>query len=217
MIPKKVYKIWIGKNPLPDKFTPYLTTWDILKDAGFEIVEIDNKHIDHCLIDTNSKCVEWCIEKRNYTVLNHYLRYWLMYKYGGHYMDLDVQVIKPFDFTEGLIIGMESESHINNCVMVSEPYHKFFFDCMERMDNMYFRQPEIELATGPRLVSNLIYQFTNFSRRFLESEFKTDYKGFKINIVPVSYFSGRKWHEKFNEKQIKPESYTHHHYLHSWK
>ena len=213
-IPKIVYKIWLGNNEMPTHFEKYVDTWRSVLGPEWEIHPIGNTIVPGI---ADRPCVKWCCESGNYTVLNHYVRYYLLYNFGGVYMDLDVEMFRPFDFKSGLIIGMESERWINNHCIISEPGHKLMEDCMDWMDYMDFGMPEIELSTGPRLISNLIYMHTNFKYRFLDQPYLTHYKGSILTVMPERCLSGHRWYQKYDPKEVKNDTYCVHHYNHSWK
>lgn len=212
----QIYKIWIGPNPVPEVFKKYTDTWAIL---SYNIIDIGNEIIDEILKERNSTMMEWAVEKGNYTVINHYIRYWLLWKYGGIYMDLDVQVVRDWDFVQGgAYVGMESERWINNHVMVStEPEHWLFSDLMQEMDEMSPNRPEIELDTGPRLITNVITENTKFKYRFINDPVELEYYSDRLTVMPERCLSGHRWYQKFDPKEIKEDTYAVHHYLHSWK
>jgi mannosyltransferase OCH1-like enzyme len=217
-IPKIVWHIWIGYNPIPENLKAHVKTWKILEDAGYEIIPVGNADVDYCIDKMQSRCLEWATKNKKYTIVNHYLRYWFLWMNGGVYMDLDVEVIKPFDFTEGCILGMESERWINNHCIITEESQQIFKDAMDYMDAMdYDYTHEIELETGPRLISNLVYKNTTFKHRFLDQPYKCDYKGQPMTILPERYFSGHRWYQKFDPKEITEDTYCVHHYAHTWK
>jgi mannosyltransferase OCH1-like enzyme len=211
----KLYKIWVGTSEPPDIFKQYTDTWDL---SGCEIVDVDNTWINTCLMDTNSRMIKWALDNHKWALVNHYLRYWILYKFGGAYADLDVQFVKAIPFSGvGCWIGMESERWINNCVMVSSVYHPFFHDCMDFMDNIDFDTPEIELETGPRLVTNLIEKYTKWHHCNLPEPVRLDYKLHAITVLPCRYFSPHRWNQTFDPSEIVKDTITVHHYCHSWK
>jgi mannosyltransferase OCH1-like enzyme len=215
MIPNQIYKIWIGENPIPDQFNRFLSTWD---KSGCEIIEIGNKDVLDCIAATESRLMIHAMNVKNYTLLNHYLRYWILYNRGGLYADLDVEFIKPIDFDDtGLIIGMESERWINNCFMATTPKHQFFADCMDYMDNMDFDTMEIELETGPRLVTNLIQKWTSWRPKFMKDIESYVYVNQLVAVYPERYFSPFRWYQKYDTSCVKSDTCTVHHYCHSWK
>ena len=199
MIPKVIHKIWISENPTPEKFKKYTDTWNLsdcdVWEWGYPGGEVN--------LFKNSKCVKWCIKNKNNVVLNHYYRYYKLHYFGGIYLDLDIEVVKPFDdlLNNKFVIGYESDTWINNAVMMGEAGSKFMKDCLDCMDNMDLTIPEVELETGPRLVTKLIK----------ENQYDD------VTVLPERYFSPHRWYQKYDPKEITPDTYCVHHFEHSWK
>jgi hypothetical protein len=89
MIPKRIYTAWVGPKPYPDY--PFLHTWDILRANGYEIIELDNRDIVH------SPFVDAMIGVCQWGAVADYMRMFYVYRTGGIMMDIDVEVLKPFD------------------------------------------------------------------------------------------------------------------------
>lgn len=210
----RIYKIWIGPNPIPDHFKQYTDTWSRIIDA--EIIDIGNE----CLYEIrHSAAVQWAQKHNNWAVLNHYLRYWLLYDRGGIYMDLDVEVIRDSMTWRSthIELGMELPNWINNHVMIAnESNSQFFLDCMLAMDTMpYDQMQEVELNTGPRLVTRMLCSYG-----FVPSEINkpvTMYVNDNITIHPERVFSPHRWNQTFHPDEIKEDTLAVHHFAHSWK
>lgn len=215
-----IYKIWVGDHPVPDAFTPYTDTWHV---AGTEhrIIDVGNQHVDMYMNFIDSRLLTYAVANKKWPLVNHYIRYALLFHVGGIYMDLDVQVVRPFALDMGyqLHIGMESERWVNNCVMIcGKPGHKFFKDCMDYMDAIDFDMPEIELETGPRLVTNLIERHTRWCPGLMDCSQVYQYqKDDYIYVHPERTFSPHRWYQTFHPDEIKADTFTVHHYHHSWK
>lgn len=215
MIPRQIFKIWVGDNPQPKDFDKYIDSW---QNSQCLIVPINNSDIELCYFETRSDFLKWAVDNKKWALVNHYLRYWLLFKNGGIYMDLDVQVIKTFPvFANCLHIGMESERWLNNCFMASNPGHTFFSDCMSFMETIDRNTKEIELETGPRLVTNMIAKYTDWKPHLMDSKELHEYKDNFVSIYPERYFSPHRWYENYTTSEITPDTITVHHYCHSWK
>lgn len=97
------------------------------------------------------------------------IRYLIMHKYGGVYLDLDYEVLKPFDFgNHKLILPMnrskafgDEHDALGNCIFASVPNHKFWDDVINDLKN---NPPKIDNygevidATGPGLLTRIYYQ-----------------------------------------------------------
>ena len=106
--------------------------------------------------------------------------------------------------------------------MAAPAGHRFFLDCMESMDTISFDKHEIELETGPRLVTDLIEQNTGWKPKKMDIiqawtyQLHLNYNFRVVKVYPERYFSPFRWYQKFTPDCITPDTYTVHHYCHSW-
>ena len=94
------------------------------------------------------------------------IRYLILYKLGGVYLDLDYEVLKPFDF-EKISIILPLEENINegssikwigNCFLASVPGHKFWHDVLNDLQNnppVVTDHSQVIKATGPMLLTRI--------------------------------------------------------------
>lgn len=120
IIPRTIYQIWIKKTP--ESEIPPQTQ----KFIGDVRVWCHSHNYNHVLIDENSdiykECVDqskFCrreIEKHNSTfcgALSDYIRLYVIDKFGGIYLDTDVQIISDFNgfLVNEFFIGNEPKEH----------------------------------------------------------------------------------------------------------
>ncbi len=93
-------------------------------------------------------------------------RYLLMYAMGGMYLDLDYEMLRPYDFSGCQILLPQERSlsygdksnDIGNCILASVPDHPFW---REVIDHIHENPPNIESymdvvgATGPGLLTKI--------------------------------------------------------------
>lgn len=100
-------------------------------------------------------------------------RYFLMYKYGGLYADMDYLMFKPFDLLDyNVVIPMNRDldnygkiTSLGNCIFASKPNHSFWKSLMDTLftldrkslpssgfDNVYE-------STGPIFVYNMYNKY----------------------------------------------------------
>lgn len=86
-------------------------------------------------------------------------RYLILYKYGGFFIDLDMECLKPLDrFTQfgGLIVAKMSdndtqsyaEHNIPNSWMASTKGHPLLEDILTSLSNRYEKDTSVESTTG---------------------------------------------------------------------
>ena len=191
MIPKTLHCIWLSGKPMPEKFQKYVDTWKfVMPDYQINYVTLENlKH---------SSFVDKALEKEMYTVANHYVRCQEVYDKGGIYLDLDIEVIKKFDdlLSNKFFAGWEDKMSVNNAVFGAVAGHEFLKRCMDEMEKFDFSHKDIELETGPRLVTRNIDA--------------------TLQLYPSEYFYPYHYTEKYSPNCIKPNTHAVHHWASSW-
>lgn len=92
MIPKIIHYCWFGKNPKPKDVLKCIESWKkYLPD--YEIKEWNESNYDVC------KCqyMADAYKEKKWAFVSDYCRIDVVNRYGGIYLDTDVEVIKSFD------------------------------------------------------------------------------------------------------------------------
>lgn len=107
MIPKVIHYCWFGGNPLPKSAQKCIASWrKYLPD--YEIKEWNESNFDVNIIPYTAEAYK----AKKYAFVSDYVRFWILYKYGGLYFDTDVEVIKNMDdiIAKGPFMGCENEA-----------------------------------------------------------------------------------------------------------
>ena len=114
MIPKVIHYCWFGGKPLPESAVRYIESWKKYM-PDYEIREWNESNFD---IDS-VLYVKQAYEAKKYAFVSDYVRFWVLYRYGGIYFDTDVEVIRPLDdiLAKGAFMGCEIS--LNGCVNVA--------------------------------------------------------------------------------------------------
>ena len=91
MIPKIIHYCWLSGNPIPKNLEDCMKSWKKkLPDYKFMLWDFNR-------FDINSSIwVREAFNAKKYAFAADYIRLFALYNYGGIYMDMDVEVIKPF-------------------------------------------------------------------------------------------------------------------------
>lgn len=92
MIPKIIHYIWIGKNPLPKEMQECLDSWKRYM-PEYELKCWD----DSTLGEFSNVFMNEALEEHKFAFASDVIRLYVIYKYGGIYMDTDVMVYKSFN------------------------------------------------------------------------------------------------------------------------
>lgn len=87
--PKIIHQIWLGDKKMPRQFSSYMESWKRFHPKWKYILWTDT---DFPLINTNV-----FNQTDNFGIKSDVLRYEILYKFGGLYVDLDFECFKPLD------------------------------------------------------------------------------------------------------------------------
>lgn len=92
MIPKTIHYCWFGRNPKPELIENCIASWHKYC-PDWEIVEWNE---DNYNVNKNSFMQE-AYQCRKWGFVPDYARFDIVYRYGGVYLDTDVELISPIE------------------------------------------------------------------------------------------------------------------------
>jgi mannosyltransferase OCH1-like enzyme len=137
MIPKIIHYCWLSNDPVPVDYERCMATWKV-KLQGYEFMLWDAKRFD-----INSILwVKQAFEVETYAFAADYLRLYAVYNYGGIYLDMDMEVVKPFDPLLQSDLMLAYENHISKNIEAgcfgAERGHPYIKKCMEYFETKPF-------------------------------------------------------------------------------
>ncbi len=152
MIPKIIHQIWVGPNPLPEKYAPLVA----------KIGPMHSDWVHHLWTEDNlpedTIRNEWRERLRMPAERSDLLRLELLYKFGGIYLDIDFDVLKRLDpilSMAPIVVGNLKEWRVNNAFMATVPGHPVMRAMIdEAMPRIYFGLDKE--ASGSLFVDNML-------------------------------------------------------------
>lgn len=210
MIPKIIHYCWFGGNPKPAIIERYINTWREHL-SGYEIIEWNEDNFD---VMATSWARE-AIECKKYAFVSDYVRLEVLYKYGGIYLDTDVEIIKPFDDLLHLpyFIGSEYTIHgINTATIGVEKQSLWIKTCLEHYNNRHFIvKGRMDLRVNPELIKDILLR-NGYNIRNITTFADFSYRPNDFNIFPAIWFSPI----KKGQCMQSDSTYAIHHYAASW-
>jgi len=241
-IPKILHYIWLGKK-LPVQYKPFLETWlanhpdwtfvfwvdnpenyDLGKVfEGFTFndlkkylnVPIDNEK--RIVMDVKNLTFEnrkFFDETRNYGQRSDILKWEVVYRFGGVYIDVDFESIKPldmlnymYDFYTGIQPLDTSFIQLGAALFAARPGHPILKHCVQTIKDDWYNN-QIIVATGP----------LHFTKSYCAVVAKKENNGLINGVLPASYLYPCGYDEQRLPRKnwIKPESFAVHHWAGSW-
>lgn len=140
MIPKTIHYCWFGRNPKPKLAEKCIKSWKKYC-PRYEIIEWNEDNFD---IFSAPVYVQQAYEAKKWAFVTDYVRLWAMTKFGGIYMDTDVELIKPLDkfLSHKAFSGFEDGVNIPTGIMASEKEFPLFEEFLHYYDNASFKNAD---------------------------------------------------------------------------
>lgn len=109
-IPKIIHYCWLGDNPKPQSVLKCISSWKKFC-PDYKIKEWNESNLDISM----NEYTRQAYEAKAWGFVPDYLRLWIVYTYGGIYLDTDVQMVRSFDslLKEKGFAGFEDNEHIS--------------------------------------------------------------------------------------------------------
>ena len=133
MIPKKIHYVWVGGNEKNNTIKQCMKTWGKHLE-GYEVIEWNENNFD---IDSHP-FVKAAYKAKKWAYVSDYIRAYVIYKYGGIYLDTDILVLDNFDrfLNNRAFVGFENPQYPFTAVFGAEPGHPLVKDMIEYYDSL---------------------------------------------------------------------------------
>ena len=208
IIPKIIHYCWFGGKEKPELVKKCIESWKKqLQD--YNIIEWNESNFDVNMLEYTKQAYM----KKKYAFVADFARLWVLQKYGGIYLDTDVEVLKSLNcfLTDEMFCGFESPNGVNpGLVLGAKKEHPLFEELMFFYKNNNFIN-ENKVINTYTTVQNM----TDVLRRhglILNCNMTQRIDG--IAIYPQITFCPDK--NTRDSKRYSKETYTAHHYMASW-
>lgn len=175
MIPRIIHQLWEDKIPLPDVFLEFANTWKKFN-PSWKYVFWDKTKM-YSFINEYYPNYIYVLQEYKYDVQRwDVIRYLILYKFGGVYIDFDYECIESLDNLLGdkdCCFGLEPEEHamifqknivISNAFIAIRPKHPFMKLILETVKHSSSVSDEklkyVLETTGPHLLTNLYEKYS---------------------------------------------------------
>ncbi|WP_377519779.1 glycosyltransferase family 32 protein [Priestia megaterium] len=206
MIPKTIHYCWFGENPLPDLTLKCIESWKKYC-PDYKIIEWNESNFDVNSINYTAEAYR----TKKYAFVADYVRFEILYQYGGIYLDTDVEIVKPIDdlLQHSIFFGREEVNRVNpGLIMGCEPQNRFVGDMINLYKGVQFLNED----------TKSLKTIVDYTTEMLVSRGWTPtseiQKVEEIAIYPVEFFCPKSY--KTGVMTIMENTYTIHHFDSSW-
>ena len=206
-IPKTIHYCWFGRGPKPELAKKCIESWKKYC-PDYEIIEWNEDNFDI----RSMTFTEEAYRSKKYAFVTDYVRLYVMYTYGGIYMDTDVEVIKNLDdvLHYQAFSGFESVDRVPTGIMAFEKGMPLLQELIDYYDNRHFlnHDGEMDMTTNVEIITNIL----SSHGLLLNGQFQI-VDGFAL--FPPDYFCPKDLQTL--DVNITKNTYTIHHFNGSWQ
>lgn len=197
VIPKIIHYCWLSNNPIPEDLKKCMDSWkEKLPDYEFMLWNFDR-------FDKNSSVwVQQAFDSKKYAFAADYIRLFVVYSYGGIYLDMDIEVLKPFDdlLTQNIMLAYESADRkgIEAGCFGAEKNNAYIGDCLSYYKDRQFIKNDGSFDTIP--LPSIMESFLPFHKN--------------LDIRDWHFFTNKSYITGLIE--ATKDSYAVHHFAGSW-
>lgn len=208
-IPHIVHYCWFGKQEKPELIQRCIASWERLL-PGYEICEWNEDNFDVGMIPYTVQAYE----RRKYAFVSDYARLWVLQRYGGIYLDTDVEVLKPLDafLQHPCFFGFESDRGVApGLIMGCTKDHPILLELMA-----YYQQNNFVSEDG---MINTYTTVQNCTDVLLRHGLKLD-ASLRQTLDEITVYEKNVFCPDATAREsghYAPETVTAHHYAASWR
>ena len=148
-IPKVIHYVWVGNKSLTPLAEECIASWKrYLPDYKFKLWNESNSPMTH-------HYVQKMYSEKKWAFVADYIRFWVLEKEGGSYLDTDTEVLKSFNslINHSVFFGKTKDGVTAAGVIGAVPHHQVMKDILAIYDNDF----EYSFTrTSPRTVTDIL-------------------------------------------------------------
>lgn len=209
MIPKIIHYCWFGDKSLGESEFACIETWKKML-PDYRIFEWNEKNFS---LENTCEYVKQAYSEKKWAFVSDYVRMAVLYKYGGIYLDTDVEVIRSFNplLDENAFICSESLYSMCTATIGAKKHADIILEFLRLYNNRSFVvNGKIDYSPNSKLLFNYLHdKYGYISNNNICNINK------KITIYPSCYFSPLNC---YTMKEFRTSNtYSIHRYSATWK
>lgn len=218
MIPKIIHYCWFGGKDLPEEVQKCIESWRKFA-PDYEIKRWDESNFD---VNANTYTKE-AYDHKKYAFVSDVARLYVVAKYGGFYLDTDVELIKSLDELRkyDAVMGIETgKTNVSTGLGFGAiPNHPVIIKNINMYENRSFINPKsgkLDLTTCITITKQALAQmFPPFEVTNEPVTLSVPETSLKFTILPIEYLCP--YNMATGKTNITDRTISIHHYDATWK
>ncbi len=182
-IPKTIHYCWFGGKEKNEIIKKCIESWKKLC-PDYKIVEWNETNFD---VNINSYVKE-AYESQKWAFVSDYARLWIIYNYGGIYLDTDVELLNKIDnlLEYDAFFSCENQKYVNTGLgFGAKKYNEIVKKIMDDYEYIHFfkKNGEFDLTPCPVRNTKIIKKYLDANNEFSKVIIKNS-----IIILPKEFF-----------------------------
>lgn len=202
MIEKVIHYCWFGDGNLSELENRCINSWEKVLHE-YTIMRWDESNFP---IDSHPY-VKAAYEAGKFAFVSDYVRIWVLYNYGGIYLDTDYEILKPLDkfLNHRLFMGNENEEFIGTAIIGAEKGHWLLKQWMDYYDDHSFEiaPNTYNMIPNTMIITDIMLHYGyNRDKKFVSNDISIYEKEVFFSTISedsaygIHYFRGSWWSEK---------------------
>lgn len=202
-IPKLIHCFWFGNDSYSQLNLQCIESWK-KNLPDYEIKVWTKKDFNISI----NKYTKKAYQLQKYAFITDYARLYVLYNYGGIYLDHDMEVLQNIDgfLSQECFLGFESHTLIGASIIGAKKHNPFIKKCLDEYENLAHFEILPKLMT---YVYKKYYSTTKFN-----SNKKISRRNF--TIYPIDYFYPLPYGKSYSSNMITKNSHCIHWWEKSW-
>ncbi|MGK9164851.1 hypothetical protein KXR53_01055 [Inquilinus limosus] len=210
-IPKIVHYVWVGPKALPEEDRQRVEQWrGVLPDWEFRFWNNDN-------VNFGSRYLSQAYSVRAWNRVSDYTRMDALSRFGGVYLDTDMELRRPLDPLLGnaAFLGFQMGDErpdvmVNGAIFGAEPGHWLPATIRDIFDKQLDGHTNIGSFAGPGLITKVLQD--NGLRGYSDEGVTVR----DVTIYPKRFFYPYSWLEEYSPEVVTPDTFAIHRWAETW-
>jgi hypothetical protein len=209
-IPKIIHYCWLSGDPIPPDYKKCMDSWKSAL-SGYDFLLWDTKRFDI----NSTAWTRQAFETQLYACVCDYIRLYAVYHYGGIYLDMDMEAVKPFGDLLQRDLMLAYENHVSENIEAgcfgAAKGHPYIRACMEYLENRNFCDPEL-IPDLLRLDKTKRHDLINppISPEVMKTVLQESFSSEKYPVLTHDYFTAK--NVVTGKIEATPNTVTIHHF-----